>query len=754
MTQTVLNFFSKQYLLTAAGIVTNPAKPGLKSRKLFLTSLGAFISLVGMAQTTYTTKANGSWTSSATWVGGLVPGSTITAAQTVIIKHAVQYSVNSDLTIAGKLNITADTLRFDNAFNKNVVIQSTGVLSVTNGGFIQDVTANKADLLISGRFIANSAKIAISKGIDAKAGSKSNFTNSTILINSGYTIDGTSALPSIDTIKNSNVQVSLNKSGDFSIKDYVTLRVDNAKVTVGAGKFKTSPNSAVSVLLGAANNYGFNVLKTSGDLETDGPWNARIDAYCVGGSIKGSTAADIDFTRPEDCSTTATSAPAPELSFTSPVLVKGNDKKQGAVYRFSNIAPGVDAEIKLKKFSRSDIVMNSIDNSALGWNKAFQPEFGLAGVVAPNQNWYIDFEMTFYEAGKNKKTKVQRADFTALDVDGDGWSIAEYASFSNPANVAYSSFSSLASTPAGSLGSVMACGVCNVSSTLNQCLPCHGTGDVLGIDCLACDGNGVLFSGCNHPYEGVIGNVLQGPVQNYNNIDTAGTAVMATFQYVDVDQINFRYGARSASLSSNGSGIRLNSMWSKSFALSPWVMLPVNFSSFAVLYTRGDASINWQAQNGEQLNHFIVQRSTDGKTYTDIASVLANSTATYSYKDKGVSSATGVVYYRVASIDKTKEMQYTVVKTIRLSKNEMQTIALTTYPNPAVSDVRITLPNAWQGKAVALQLYTANGIMAKSIQLGSAGQTETMMLSGLAKGLYVVKATCGDEAAQQRIVKN
>jgi hypothetical protein len=195
-------------------------------------------------------------------------------------------------------------------------------------------------------------------------------------------------------------------------------------------------------------------------------------------------------------------------------------------------------------------------------------------------------------------------------------------------------------------------------------------------------------------------------------------------------------------------------MWSKSFALSPWVMLPVNFSNFAVLYTRGDASINWQAQNGEQLNHFIVQRSTDGKTYTDIASVLANSTASYSYKDKGVSSATGVVYYRVVSIDKTKEMQYTVVKTIRLSKNEMQTIALTTYPNPAVSDVRITLPNAWQGKAVALQLYTANGIMAKSIQLGSAGQTETMMLSGLAKGLYVVKATCGDEAAQQRIVKN
>ena len=112
----------------------------------------------------------------------------------------------------------------------------------------------------------------------------------------------------------------------------------------------------------------------------------------------------------------------PELVFTNPVLVSGTALKQGAVYRFSNVTTGVDATVKLKKFSRNDIVMPTVDNSVLGWNKALQPEFGLPGVVAPFQNWYVDFEMTFYKAGTNSKQKMDTIDFTALDVDGDGMS--------------------------------------------------------------------------------------------------------------------------------------------------------------------------------------------------------------------------------------------------------------------------------------------------------------------------------------------
>ncbi|HVG41701.1 MAG TPA: T9SS type A sorting domain-containing protein [Chitinophagaceae bacterium] len=458
-------------------------------------------------------------------------------------------------------------------------------------------------------------------------------------------------------------------------------------------------------------------------------------------------------------SLTSQAQSTPELVFKNPVLKSGTANKQGAIYRFSEVTPGVDAEVKLKTFSRPDLTMLDVDLAALGWDKALQPQFGLGGVVPPYQNWFVDFEVSFFKGGTTNRQKMQKVVLTALDVDGDGWSINEYANFVNPNTVAYSPSSALLGTGAiltlGSNGestTSFTCKLDSISQIVIKCSACNNTGVKDGTECVACEGSGLVYKQCKHPYE--LENISQGTIQNYNNIDTAATQVMVTYTYLDKDRISFRYGAASGAYSSNGSGIRLNSVWGKQFDLAPWTMLPVNFSSFTVLYANGDVNINWQASNSEQLNHFVVQRSTDGKTYTNIAMVLADNTASYSYKDKSVSSASGVVYYRVVSIDRTKETQYTVVKLVRLAKSEAQTMALNTYPNPVASDLLVTLPNSWQGKAVALQLYTANGIMAKSLQLGNAAQTETMILNGLAKGLYVVKATCGDETAQQRIVKN
>jgi len=751
MTQTVHNNFisSTLNLQATAGLGNN-------KRRFFLTFLVALVAYAGMAQT-YTTKQAGSWNSTATWVGGVVP--TPGAGKIINIKHSVTYDVNQtiDLTIAGTINVEGDTLRFPTTYNKKIIVAANGVLNVKNGGFIHSVQLGASPMEITGgRVYLENAKLTIPLTITAAAGSKRTYKNSTVEVGGGYEVEGTSASRAIDTIQNSTISTAIRTQSNLAVKAYATVHVANAKIVIAnKGSFLTEANSEVKILPGATGNYGFNLLKIDENLDANGTWDARIDAFCIGKDVKGNTYADVDFTRPEDCSAGTTSTPAPELSFVNPVLKSGTANKEGAVYRFSNITPGVDAEIKMKKFSRSDIVMKNFDNATLGWNKAFQPEFGLPGVVQPNQNWYIDFEMVFYEAGTSKRKKVQKADFTALDVDGDGWSISEYAIFSNPTNVAYSTSSALSSLPAGSLGSPMLCGACNTSSTLIQCNICKGTGhDANDVDCSKCAGNGTLHSGCSHPFEGLIGNVLQGPVQNFANIDTNGTAVMATYQYTNVDRVNFRYGAKSGAYSSNGSGIRLNSLWSKSFSLTPWTVLPVSFSSFNVTYDKGDANLTWSAPVSEKLSGFVVQRSTDGNNFTDVATVFAGTRTSYTYSDKGVASASGVIYYRVVSVDYTKEANYSTIRMIRLAKNDAATLSLLTYPNPVVNDVRITLPNAWQGKPVMLQLYTSTGVIAKTIQLGSASQTETMQLDGLSRGMYVVKAVCGEEAAQQRIVKN
>jgi hypothetical protein len=279
---------------------------------------------------------------------------------------------------------------------------------------------------------------------------------------------------------------------------------------------------------------------------------------------------------------------------------------------------------------------------------------------------------------------------------------------------------------------------------------------LLGNDCLLCDGTGRIFTLCHHPYEAGSGTTVNGPVENFTNIDTLATQVMSTYHYENVDKINFRYGAKSGALSSNGSGIRLNSTWFREFSLEPAVTLPVKMTSFFATSEKGNVNLAWTA-NEENFSNYVIQRSTDGKNYSDIAIVFAGNTdqmASYKFKDANVSSSTGMLFYRLQLVDHTKEgAKYSDVRVIRLGKDQ-ESIQLTTYPNPVRDQVRITLPSAWQGKPVMLELFTANGIKVQGMQLSSASQTESMQLGKISNGFYLVKATCENQVAQQRIVKN
>lgn len=64
----------------------------------------------------------------------------------------------------------------------------------------------------------------------------------------------------------------------------------------------------------------------------------------------------------------------PELIFKNPVLIEGTAGQDGAVYNFSNVAAGMDANVKIIRRSGPSVVLTNIDVSDLGWTKAFQPD--------------------------------------------------------------------------------------------------------------------------------------------------------------------------------------------------------------------------------------------------------------------------------------------------------------------------------------------------------------------------------------------
>jgi len=410
----------------------------------------------------------------------------------------------------------------------------------------------------------------------------------------------------------------------------------------------------------------------------------------------------------------------PELVFQNPVLVAGVAGQDGATYLFANVAAGIDAKVKISSRSAANVTLTSIDLNNFGWSKAFQPQLGIAGNVAANQNWWMEFELNFVKAGTNDAKKIKGFKVTSIDVDGDGVSIREYVQMDRIKSVEYCPITHLREgTP--------------IANNSND-----GDDD-------DDDANEMT-------------KLIQGPVLNALNIDTAATTVMATFTYEDKDMITFKLGATSGTIVSNA-GERMSSLWFKAFSMArPLVILPVRMSSFSASLEKGTVTVNWSTESEVNFSHFVLERSTDGKQWKDIATIFAmgaGATQTvYAYKDKEVISSTGIAYYRIRLIEDSKEASYTSVKVIRLGKEEGKGVSLTSYPNPVQDLLHVTMPAGWQNKALMIEMYNSNGVRVKSSKVTTAGQTENVSMAGMAKGFYLVKVTCSNESAQQAIVKN
>ncbi|GAC1427627.1 MAG: hypothetical protein NVSMB7_04520 [Chitinophagaceae bacterium] len=93
------------------------------------------------------------------------------------------------------------------------------------------------------------------------------------------------------------------------------------------------------------------------------------------------------------------------------------------------------------------------------------------------------------------------------------------------------------------------------------------------------------------------------------------------------------------------------------------------------------------------------------------------------------------------------------VRIVRTGKSA-DGVKIMAYPNPVVNDVRITIPQSWQGKLVSYRLTNANGQVIKLYTVQYANQTEVFAMSQLPAGVYIMRVINGNEIAVQAMVKS
>jgi hypothetical protein len=124
----------------------------------------------------------------------------------------------------------------------------------------------------------------------------------------------------------------------------------------------------------------------------------------------------------------------------------------------------------------------------------------------------------------------------------------------------------------------------------------------------------------------------------------------------------------------------------------------------------------------------------------------------YSFTDNIPEGNAGAIYYRLRSVDLDGTAKVSDIRIVRIGKSS-NLVKVAAYPNPVVSEVRVTIPQNWQGAALTYQVVTMSGQVVKSVKVQMASQTQTIGMNDVPAGVYVIKVSNGTETGVQQIMK-
>ncbi|MCO6462190.1 MAG: T9SS type A sorting domain-containing protein [Saprospiraceae bacterium] len=174
--------------------------------------------------------------------------------------------------------------------------------------------------------------------------------------------------------------------------------------------------------------------------------------------------------------------------------------------------------------------------------------------------------------------------------------------------------------------------------------------------------------------------------------------------------------------------------------------LPVTILSFdaKALSTR-KVLLSWKVADEVNIEDYVIERSTDGRSWSAIGSAKASKAAAYSFIDP--SPEKGVNYYRLNIRERNRKHTLSMVRSVVIKGGGI----LAVYPNPAHSAIRIT---GLEDYIVTIKLYNEIGKVVQTIcTSGSILATSGLNIVDLAPGVYVAQVKDSNRVQSIRFCK-
>ena len=259
---------------------------------------------------------------------------------------------------------------------------------------------------------------------------------------------------------------------------------------------------------------------------------------------------------------------------------------------------------------------------------------------------------------------------------------------------------------------------------------------------------------------------VSGPTLNlYDN----STVALANQNSVYYNWANYNYASTSAasakSYASSGVAINCGSGYThkcsnpsvygpatlSATGVAPGVTLPIVLTGFsAVLNNDHGVTLDWSTQEEVNFSHFIIQRSADGETWSDIGTVDAKGNSevetAYTYVDE--LPLTGTNFYRLTEVNMDNSYVYSQVVVVRTT-----TLAqISVFPNPATNYINISLGGNTPSVVTVLLTSAAGQRLAEKQATGGAGAIVTIPVQNLASGLYIITVIAADGSRESSTV--
>lgn len=175
--------------------------------------------------------------------------------------------------------------------------------------------------------------------------------------------------------------------------------------------------------------------------------------------------------------------------------------------------------------------------------------------------------------------------------------------------------------------------------------------------------------------------------------------------------------------------------------------LAIKLSDIAARNVGAANRIDWNSSSEEEGDTYTLQRSADGRTFSDLATLPAKGRASaYSYLDE--QPYNGISYYRVLLRDVAGNMAYS--KVVSAAVQNGTGFDITVAPNPAHSSITVRSYGLQQASGtITISDMTGRALL----QQQATGNSSTLDISTLPQGIYMLRYSSDAGSRSSRFEK-